>query len=149
MSSDVEELATRLTGPRVCISELRKAVGQQLSDLRWRKLLWHAVQMMRERRGIEFITQGDWLVAAAPDQALRRGLRFNRTGLRKVKRSLAVLDAVDAAALSSDERATLERAVTRIGRSYNFAIAAARDRSPEPHELEAAPRAETLRGKAR
>lgn len=133
--NEIDVLTKRLSSRReVMISDLRKLVPE-CSDLEWRLMLHRARKLMRERKGIEFISRGDRLIVANAKQRLNRGLGFRRTGLRKVKTSLDVLNVVDERELTTDDKATLEAARARGDRIYMAMATELRARKIDPATL--------------
>lgn len=111
-------LARLLSVQSYTMLDLKACFQGKSSDAEFGLALWDAREQVREDVGIEFISHSDGVFVRATDaQKLRRGQAFWRTGLRKQKRSLKVLDAVEVANLSSDERLAWERARERQGRA--------------------------------
>jgi len=102
-------------------TELEPFKGSLL-PVRFNHIVWAAKQRLRADRGIEFIPvakgagdSGGQFVRASDSQKLNRGKKFARTGLRKQRRSLDVLDAVVEDHLTPDQKADLNFSKEKIG----------------------------------
>lgn len=117
-------------------SELEPLRGS-LIPVRFNHIVWEAKQRLRADRAIEFVPvfkeagdSGGQFVRASDPQKLNRGKKFAKTGLRKQRRSLAVLDAVDEGGLSPDQKADLNFSKEKIGNAVTRASQAMSMRRP-------------------
>jgi len=105
-------------------AELESFRGK-LSPARFGLVVWKAKERLRKEKSIEFvpvakdpIENRGVFIRATEDQKLRRGKAFAKTSLRKTKRALDVLDAVEPSALSLDKQADLSFSKEKIGNAY-------------------------------
>ena len=144
----IETLVMKLNGCHVGgveISELRKLVPSDLPDTTWELVLWKAIQLMRKHHHIEFINRNGVLTVAKPEQAVDKGVRFRRVGMKKMARALAVLEIIEADKLNESYKGILERARARGGRMYMAALTELKSRKKDPTEFSNPVREPSLR----
>lgn len=140
---EIEELVTQLSvykvGDVIRESDLRALAPVDLTDLQWSMALWTVREQMREKHKLEFIRRSGVLTIATAKQCMDKGVRMQRSGVRKVGRGLKVLNVADELQLNQEDREKLDRARARGGRMYTLMLAELRSRKPDPASLPTTP----------